>query len=166
MSILVKKVCLLGNFAVGKTSLCQRFVNNVFSTDYHSTVGVNIVTKLVELEDIQVKLVIWDIAGELASIELLGNYLAGTQGCLLVADGTRQETLLQVDQMHDQLYQHNPAIVTGCLVNKSDLEEQWETPPQWLQERHEKGWNVQRSSALTGTGVDEAFTALAMRLVN
>lgn len=165
MSIPVKKICLLGHFAVGKTSLCRRFVDNAFSRDYHSTVGVNVVTKTVALDaDRSVKLVIWDIAGELARPQLLDSYLRGTHGCLLVADGCRAETLEGVDQLHAHLHGHNADIATVCLINKMDLEDQWETPPEWLQQRRDKGWRVQRTSALSGDGVEPGFTALAARL--
>lgn len=169
--MLVKKVCLLGNYAVGKTSLCQRFVSNSFSSDYQTTLGVNILTKTLNATDdnqlaSDIKLVIWDIAGELANPALLDNYLRGCQGCLLVADGTRAETLDSVVALHTHLQQHNPGIATSCLINKSDLETQWETPPEWLIARREQGWNVQCSSALSGDGVEAGFTALAQRLLH
>ncbi|NIN82585.1 MAG: GTP-binding protein, partial [Pseudomonas stutzeri] len=59
------KVCVVGDFAVGKTSVVERFVSNQFSEKYLSTVGVKIDTKEIEHEDRQVshKLVIWDVAG-------------------------------------------------------------------------------------------------------
>ncbi len=65
MKILQKKICLLGDFAVGKTSLVARFVNNQFSEKYLTTVGVKMDTKLIAVNDnLSVKLIIWDIAGE------------------------------------------------------------------------------------------------------
>ncbi len=171
MSVLVKKVCLLGNFAVGKTSLCRRFVNNSFSHDYQTTLGVNIQTKtLIATDDNKLgndtKLIIWDIAGELASPALLENYLRGCQGCVLVADGTRLETLDSVVQLHQQLQRNNPDIATSCMINKADLKAQWETPPEWVAARREQGWDVQRSSALNGEGVEAGFIALAQRLLS
>ncbi len=161
----VRKICLLGSFAVGKTSLCQRFVNNVFSTNYQTTVGVNIVTKQVAVGQQQLKLVIWDIAGESATPAVLKSYLLGSQGCLLIADGTRLETLTEVDRLHSYLQQHNPDIATSCLLNKADLDEQWEAPPEWLVERRERGWMVQRTSAMTGAGVEQGFIELASQLL-
>jgi len=164
MTVLVRKICLLGSFAVGKTSLCQRFVNGVFNDNYQTTVGVNIVTRSVTVAEQQIKLVIWDIAGEMIAPELLANYLPGSQGCLLVADGSRAETLQDVEKLHHHLQQHNPDIVTSCLINKADLEQQWETPPSWIKQRRQQGWAVQRSSALTGLGVEQGFSELANRL--
>ncbi len=165
MSGLVRKICLLGNFAVGKTSLCQRFVNNVFKHDYQTTVGVNIVTKQLMVDGQALKLVIWDIAGELASPELLSGYLAGSHGCLLVADGTRAETLQATEDLHAYLQRDNPAVSTCCLINKADLEQRWEVPPEWLIKQREKGWEVQRSSALSGAGVEAGFASLARRML-
>ncbi len=165
MTELIRKVCLLGSFAVGKTSLCQRFVNNVFEHDYKSTVGVNIVTKQLSVNAQKIKLVIWDMAGELANPDGLKSYLMGCQGCVLVADGTRAETLSTVDELHSHLQLQNPDIKTVCLINKADLESHWETPPEWLMKRRELGWIVQRSSALTGSGVEAGFAELAVKML-
>ncbi|MDH3434076.1 MAG: GTP-binding protein, partial [Gammaproteobacteria bacterium] len=65
MTLFTSKVCIVGDFAVGKTSIAERFVNNHFSESYLTTIGVKIDTKLIEVPDLGVshKLVIWDIAG-------------------------------------------------------------------------------------------------------
>ncbi|HET7777303.1 MAG TPA: EutP/PduV family microcompartment system protein, partial [Rudaea sp.] len=62
--MLQKKICLLGAFGVGKTSLTQRFVSSIFSDKYLTTVGVKIDKKAVDVGATPVSLVIWDIAGE------------------------------------------------------------------------------------------------------
>ena len=59
-----KKICMLGAFAVGKTSLVQRFVNSIFSEKYQTTIGVKIDQKLVQTGDTEVNLMLWDIHGE------------------------------------------------------------------------------------------------------
>ena len=56
-----KKVCMLGGFAVGKTSLVRRFVSNVFSDHYHTTIGVTVEKKSVTVDDRDVMLVLWDL---------------------------------------------------------------------------------------------------------
>ena len=85
----VKKVCLVGDFAVGKTSLVARFVNHTFSDRYLTTVGVSIKTKIIERAPVgKLKLIIWDIAGEDKFSRAAERYLHGAHGLLVVADGT------------------------------------------------------------------------------
>ena len=64
MDIVKKKICMLGTFAVGKTSLVQRFVRSVFSDRYLTTVGVRIDQKTLTVDDRQVELILWDIHGD------------------------------------------------------------------------------------------------------
>ena len=83
-----KKVCMLGAFSVGKTSLVKRFVQSIFSETYLTTVGVKIDKKNVELSDRIVTLILWDLAGEDDIASLRMSYLRGSAGYVLVADGT------------------------------------------------------------------------------
>ena len=91
--MLQKKICMLGGFAVGKTSLVRRFVQSIFSETYLTTVGVKIDKKSVVLSDKTVDLILWDLAGEddIGSFRL--SYVRGASGLVLVADGTRAATL-------------------------------------------------------------------------
>ena len=90
---LQKKICMLGGFSVGKTSLVKRFVESVFSETYLTTVGVKIDKKTVVLSDRIVNLILWDLAGEDNISSLRMSYLRGAAGYVLVADGTRRSTL-------------------------------------------------------------------------
>src|SRR5258708_19240545 len=92
-SALQKKICMLGGFSVGKTSLVKRFVASVFSESYLTTVGVKIDKKTVDLGDRTVNLILWDVAGEDDVSTLRMSYLRGSAGYVLVADGTRPSTL-------------------------------------------------------------------------
>ena len=90
-----KKICVLGDFAVGKTSTVARVVHNVFSDKYLTTVGVKIDTYVYEPEGAgakPMKLVIWDIAGTDRFNAVEYSYLRGASGYLLVVDGTRPDT--------------------------------------------------------------------------
>ena len=88
-----KKICMLGSFSVGKTSLVKRYVESVFSESYLTTVGVKIDKKTVALGDRTVNLILWDLAGEDDLSSLRMSYLRGAAGYVLVADGTRPATL-------------------------------------------------------------------------
>src|SRR6202007_355940 len=90
---LQKKLCMLGRFSVGKTSLVKRFVSSVFSDAYLTTVGVKIDKKTVDLGERAVNLILWDVAGEDDVSTVRMSYLRGSAGYVLVADGTRLSTL-------------------------------------------------------------------------
>ena len=95
------KVCMLGDFGVGKTSLVARFMRNTFSDRYLTTVGVKVDSKEVDCgEQGAVKLVVWDIAGGSALDALNMSYLRGAGGLLLVADGTRASTMRTAIDLH------------------------------------------------------------------
>src|SRR5271169_437320 len=88
-----KKICMLGSFAVGKTSLVRRFVESIYSETYQTTVGVKIDKKVVALDRVEITLVLWDLYGEDDFQKMRWSYLRGAAGYLLVADGTRRATL-------------------------------------------------------------------------
>ena len=84
-----KKVCMVGVFGTGKTSLVQRYVHSLFSSKYHSTVGVKIDRKQVRVGETDVNLLLWDVEGRTAEQEIPASYLRGAHAVLFVADGTR-----------------------------------------------------------------------------
>jgi len=88
-----RKICMLGGFSVGKTSLVKRYVESIFSDSYLTTVGVKIDKKVEQLPDRVVSLVLWDLAGEDDIGSLRMSYLRGSAGYVLVADRTRRSTL-------------------------------------------------------------------------
>ena len=88
-----KKICMLGSFAVGKTSLVRRFVHSMFTDKYLTTVGVKIDNKKLVYGDKEVSLLLWDLYGEDEFQRVQTSYLRGSSGLLLVADGTRPETV-------------------------------------------------------------------------
>ncbi len=155
-----KKICLLGSFAVGKTSLVRRFVHSEFSDRYQTTVGVKVDKKLVRVEDQDVSLVIWDLHGEDRWQTVRTSYLRGASGALLVADGTRLETLEVVRGLSQTFLDMNPKATVRVLVNKLDLLESFAIPQEEWRARID--WAPMAfTSAKTGEGVEEAFEALA-----
>src|SRR5512134_1130690 len=91
--MLQKKICMLGAFGVGKTSLVRRYVQSIFSETYLTTVGVKIDKKTVMVGTQPVLMLLWDIAGEDDVSPIRTSYLRGAAGYFLIADGTRAETL-------------------------------------------------------------------------
>lgn len=159
-----RKVCMLGDFGVGKTSLVTRFVRNTFSEKYLTTVGVKVDSKLVECAGQgSLKLVVWDIAGNSALDVLNMSYLRGASGLLLVADGTREKTVRTAIDLLLQSRSLLPDAQAVLIINKLDLVERWEVLPSTLVELRQS-MPVVETSALAGDGVEQAFAELAMRL--
>lgn len=165
MKILQKKVCMIGDFGVGKTSLVARFVKSEFSDKYLTTVGVKMDTKLVEINaELKVKLVLWDIAGDNNLNAKTVSYLRGTSGFVFVADGTRKTTLESIFTLKTQAEQLLGEIPFVILLNKYDLIQQWDISKQEIQEMQQKDWLVFYSSAKTGENVEQAFLSLSQKM--
>ncbi len=152
---------MVGDFAVGKTSLTQQFVNQIFSEQYLTTIGVKIDTKIVEIsDDRKCKLVVWDVAGRDSLTPLQTSYLMGASGFLLVVDGTRRDSIDSVKFLIDSAKKKLPSAPFIILINKSDLVDDWlfDEKDQLFFEKN--NWKFLNSSAKTGENVDAAFTAL------
>jgi small GTP-binding protein len=161
---LQKKICMLGAFSVGKTSLVKRFVESVFSETYLTTVGVKIDKKAVELSNRIVNLILWDLAGEDDISSLRMSYLRGSAGYLLVADGTRPSTLEVALSLRQRVEVEFGPLPFVLLLNKNDLREEWAIRDEEVEGLRRDGWWVRPTSARTGEGVDDAFEALADRV--
>ncbi len=162
-----KKICMIGDFSVGKTSLVARFVRQTFSEKYLTTVGVKIDTKLVKLaDDRDVKLVLWDIAGNDALTTATSSYLRGSAGFFLVIDGTRRPTWNSALSLREAVIKQLGEKPFIMLLNKADLEEQWEIDQSLIDEKAQQGWTLFKTSAKTGINVEEAFAELATQMLN
>lgn len=159
-----KKICMLGGFSVGKTSLVKRYVESIFSDTYLTTVGVKIDKKTVDLIDRTVHLILWDLAGEDDTSSLRMSYLRGAAGYVLVADGTRPKTLDMAFSLRQRVEADCGPLPFALLLNKHDLREQWAVGENEMEDLRQKGWRVRSSSARTGEGVEDAFKDLAARV--
>ena len=159
-----KKICLVGAFATGKTSLVSRFVKSIYSDIYHSTVGVKIDKKVVKLKQQEVSLILWDIHGEDEFQRVQMSYLRGASGYLLVVDGTRRYTLDKAFSLQDRVENSIGQVPFILLLNKLDLTDDWEIDDATLDSILQKKWIVIKSSAKTGLGVEEAFQKLVEKM--
>ncbi|WP_019502699.1 Rab family GTPase [Pseudanabaena sp. PCC 6802] len=127
MSAIAKKICLVGDFGVGKTSLIRRFVDRSFSDRYLSTVGVKISRKLVELSgegaqgSTSVQLVIWDLEGDTKFKAISATHLQGASGIIIVSDVTRYETVENARSHIDLCAKIDPKSWVVVALNKADL---------------------------------------------
>lgn len=164
--ILQKKICMLGSFAVGKTSLVSQYVKRgYFKEIYQTTFGVKVDKKIVEIDGQKIMLMLWDMAGEEALTTLHEKQLRAASGYLLVADGTRGDTLKHARDIQESVRGIHPNIPFIFVINKTDLKETWEIEEQEIDALEQEGWRIIRSSAKTGEGVEEAFLWLARLIV-
>lgn len=166
-----KKVCLLGDFAVGKTSLVRRYVEGVFEDKYLSTIGVKIDRKTMALPEheqrLQLTLILWDLAGSEKFSQARANYLRGSAGAILVCDFTRPATLANLHRYAADLHQLSPEAKLVMVANKYDLiNEQRLTLPQLEATALSLGAPLYLTSAKTGDTVEAAFRSLAWLLIN
>ena len=163
--MLQKKICMIGAFATGKTSLVSRFVYSIFSEKYQTTVGVKIDKKLLNIRDRDLNLILWDLYGEDDFQKLRLSYLRGSSGYLVVVDGTRNQTLekaFDLQQRVEATIGKKPFIL---VLNKSDLKDEWEVDEGEINSLTQRGWTAIETSAKTGLGVEDIFQTLAQQML-
>jgi small GTP-binding protein len=163
------KVLLLGDGAVGKTSLIRRYVDNKFSGQYATTMGMEPYYKEEKFENTVVGLSVWDVAGQERFKAMRKMFYRGTMGIILICDVTRRDTLENLvkwkDEVKDQLNLDLPIVV---VTNKIDLEDRREFTPEEGKEFAEKLGNCNgyfETSALTGDQVKNMFNFLANEIM-
>ena len=118
------KYIIVGDYAVGKTSLCNVFAENRFQMDYKPTIGVAILTKTVRIfPNMEIKLQIWDLAGQQRFFEVMVDYYKGAKGGAVVFDITRVDSFESVDDWVKTVRKHSGNIPLILVGNKIDLED-------------------------------------------
>jgi len=164
----LKKVCLLGDGAVGKTSLVRRFVSDQFEDKYILTVGTKVVKCDIKVSisgaEATVTLMIWDILGQRMHDSLHAAYYSGASGALIVCDITRRETFDHVPEWIEAFRKSSPKSCVLLLANKSDLPS-WGATKDELDELARKyDANGYLTSAKTGQKVEQAFGEIALKM--
>lgn len=163
-----KKICLLGEYAVGKTSLVRRYVNSVFDDLYILTIGVKVTSKELTIKERNAKFVfaIWDIGGHLDPSDVPETYYLNTAGAIVVCDVSRKETLERAKDWVKLATRQNTEQVPIVLVaNKCDL-------PMSFTEDDVKSTAAGMKapyfmvSAKTGQNVESAFSILANKMLD
>ena len=170
--VLKAKICLVGDAAVGKTSLVRRYVLDQYDDRYISTLGVKVSKKEVRLKDpnggpLLVNLSIWDIMGQPSFRELLRDaYFQNVQGFLAVADLTRQDTLDHLPEWVVSVGRSAGPVPAVVAANKADLvTEAAYHEAEAVCTAETFGGDVFLTSAKTGANVEEAFRRLAALIV-
>ncbi len=159
-----KKICIIGAAAVGKTSLVASYSGSVFSSGHQSTLGVRITRVVVAISERLKELVVWDIRGESEFYRIDPAYLYGSDGYVLVADGTRLATLDCAMDLQARMEKIVGDIPHVLLINKLDLNDIWEVDDAFLSSVHARVSDVYSCSAHGGITIHTAIENLARRL--
>jgi small GTP-binding protein len=161
MQDISKKVILIGNFGVGKTSLVKQFVYQKFSDDYLTTLGVRIDKKTVVIGETNVNMIIWDVAGEVSQTKVPSSYYLGAHAFIYVFDLTRPSTFVNIEEDLEYVKKFIPKAHVCITGNKKDI-----LTPEELD-------NINQTmvlkpnfftSALTGENVEKMFYFLAEQM--
>jgi len=163
------KLILVGNYKVGKTSLIMRFVENLFQESYHSTIGVEISKKDMELsEDTIINFAIWDIGGQITQMApYRRRFYEGAQSALIIIDRTRPDNLKSIDIWHNEIKKYVGTDVDIILVgNKSDLIDNIGISEDEIKDiADKKSFHYILTSAKTGENVHDAFLYIAYKFL-
>jgi small GTP-binding protein len=175
MSIISKKICMVGDFGVGKTSLIRRFIDQQFSDHYLSTIGVKISRKLLPLPSSDgsarsIQLMIWDVEGKTKFQPIAPSYLEGAAAAIIVADVNRQETIAHINEHIALINAVNKGRASLIIaLNKIDTltDKTAVVNDEQFQELNSMSNFVSTcfTSAKTGESVGGMFTTIAKRLM-
>ena len=166
----IKKICLLGNGGVGKTSLVRRFVFSEFHDKYLETIGAKVTKKVLHVkrrdnEPVKLTMMMHDIAGQVKFESVHRLYYQGAAGALIVCDLTRNDTLLDVRSWVESLRAAAGEVPVILLANKADLADQHEFGEEAIDKITMRiGAPFYLTSAKTGQNVEEAFQEIGRRV--
>jgi small GTP-binding protein len=165
---IIKKVCVIGEEAVGKTSLIRRFVVDKFDDKYIATIGTKNSKKNLSLKTgdtkINLTMIIWDILGQKKFAEIKRSAYKGANGAFIVLDLSRLETLYTFEEWLSSLYDVSPDVPIVILANKNDLKAKFGTAELKAQVKSH-GFPFYFTSAKTGENVDLAFHTLGSMML-
>ena len=159
------KVIVVGDPAVGKTSLLTKFATNKFEEKYLPTVGVSIIKETIELKDLNatISLMFWDVAGQPQFYMLHRPYFNGADGMILVFDITRSSTFSNINNWYNSAVKYGLSGIPRILIgNKIDLKDERKIILPMAEHLSEKlNAPYFETSALTGETVKDVFQKIA-----
>lgn len=158
-----KKVILTGSFGVGKTSLFTRFIYQDFSDKYLTTIGVKVNKKDISVDDRDISLLLWDIAGEVSQDKVPISYFLGAAGIVYVVDLSRPSTFVNMRNDLAFLKEKLPDATIIVVANKRDLLD--DVAYEALYDSVEQKWDFV-TSAKTGENVETMFMDLGKKLLD
>jgi small GTP-binding protein len=164
---MAKKVVVIGDGAVGKTSLIKRFVQDVFDDRYLNTIGAKVMKKELGVnrpdtgEIVDLKLILWDIAGQETFENVKKAYYRGASGAIVVCDITRKESMDDMHRWIENLFDVSDVVPMVIVVNKVDLEDEAKFSVEDVEREYTPyKAGVFKTSAKTGENVEMIFHEL------
>ena len=162
------KLVIVGEEAVGKTSLAVRFIQDEFREDVNRTLGACFLTRTIELDEARVTFHIWDTAGQEKYRSLAPMYYRGAEAAMVVYDITSKSSFLDAKTWVDRVKEEaNAKLVIAIAGNKVDLDIFREVEYEEGASFAEKNDILfMETSAVTGSNVKDIFFAIAEKLPN
>jgi len=166
----------MGDGAVGKSTLRRKFMGETLNATYIMTIGADFAVKRMKIGDVDVKFIIWDLAGQPHFRAVRAEFYHGARGGLLLYDISRRATFENVPSWMDEFMKHTKGVGAAVVLvgNKVDLREKGLSEisradglemAKKLQEKHGIPVSFVETSALTGENVEKAFSTLANEIL-
>jgi len=163
----VLKICVVGEGAVGKTSLIIRYTEGHFRESYLMTIGTGFAVKELDLGDTLVRLQLWDLAGQPHFSSVRPVFYRGAAGLILVFDVTRRETFEKIPTWYEEVRQVTGDLTGVLLANKVDmLDQRRVTAEEGRALARQRGWAYFETSAKDRNGVADAFRQIATQAID
>lgn len=160
------KLLIIGDSAVGKTSILLRFTEDEFSTSHFATIGIDIRNKSFELDGEQIKLQVWDSAGQERFHSIASSFYKGAMGIMLVYDCTSEESFTNIGKwLHSIQTYSSDNVQKVLLANKADMPNRAVSTQLGQQVAREANLRFFETSAKTNENIDEAFHYIARQVL-
>ncbi|KAJ3417590.1 DnaJ sub C member 27 [Chytridiales sp. JEL 0842] len=161
------KILSMGEPNVGKSCLIKRYCEGRFIPEYISTIGIDYGVKTIHIEDLEVKVNFWDVAGDAVYFEIRNEFYKDTHGAILVYDTSSRKSFDALDKWVDELlnfYTHE--VVIYLVANKIDVTPRVVSTKEGEAYAEKRQFKYFEASAFNGQGVQELFTSLFTSLIN
>jgi small GTP-binding protein len=162
---ILKKICVLGDFAVGKTSMIRRYVLDEFDDRYITTLGTKITKKDIKVEGRDLTFQIWDIVGNIKFNKIQSQYYQGSDGAFIIFDVTRRDTLDNVSKWADMFLAAAKKARLIFIANKVDLESPFDYEAMMAELAKKYDAPTFKTSAKTGANIEGAFQTLGKMIL-